>query len=118
MSNVKELKKRIGAAFKALRKRAGYFVRQNWKCCQGCGCAAVPKDKPRYVFYHAQGNAEITEENPSVYLYWGGDDEVQQGMSREGILISLILEAEGLKVEWDGSASDAIKVTYVEDQSK
>lgn len=86
-------------AFKALRK-AGYFARQNFWCCQSCGWAAVPEGKgDKVVFYHNQDNARKVD-GESFHLAWSGD----------GGEIVRILEENGVKVEWDGSPDTRIKV--------
>jgi len=86
-------------AFKALRKE-GFFARQNFWCCQSCGCAAVPEDKSEaYVFYHAQDKQDLVSKG-SCYLAWSGD----------GAKIVEVLTAHGIKTEWDGSANTRIKM--------
>lgn len=86
-------------AFQGLRD-LGYFARQNFKCCQGCGWAAAPKDRrDKAVFYHAQDNEDRIEGKP-VFLSWSGD----------GNEIVTALRAHGLTVEWDGDPNTRILV--------
>lgn len=87
---------KIKKAFSALRK-SGYECHMNWKCCQSCGCAAIKNEK-KYVFYHAQDAERMS--NGYVYLSFGGN----------GHEIARAMERAGLKVEWDGTDDQRIKV--------
>jgi hypothetical protein len=86
-------------AFKILRQR-GYFAKANFWCCQSCGLRAIPDDKRKYVFYHAQDNDGLNERG-ICHLNWGGDPEE----------IKFICESAGLKVTWDGSKNRRIEVS-------
>lgn len=89
----------LTAAFRELRK-LGYFARQNWKCCQSCGCAEVPDDKAdAYVFYHRQ-DTEHMATTGRCYLAWGGD----------GHKIAAVLTKHGLRVDWNGNPNVRIAV--------
>jgi hypothetical protein len=93
------LKDKLNAAFRDLRK-AGYFARQNFACCQSCGCAEVPDDKAEtYVFYHRQ-DAEHLEKDRGTYLAYAGN----------GRFICETFGKQGLAVEWDGSTNTRIWV--------
>ena len=86
-------------AFKALRK-AGYFARQNFLCCQTCGWAAVPEGKgDKVVFYHNQDNSR-KKEGADFHLAWAGD----------GNEIVRILNENGVGAEWSGSDTERILV--------
>jgi hypothetical protein len=90
-------------AFKELRKE-GYFARQNWKCCNSCGWEAIPDEQAKHaVFYYAQ-NANDLKEHGFCHLSWDGD----------GKKIVKILKANGLKVTWNGSKAQKIKVEVTE----
>lgn len=94
---------KLNRAFKALRK-AGYFARQNFWCCQNCGWAAVPDGKDeKVVFYHNQDNEQKLEGEP-FYLAWAGD----------GNEICQILRDAGITVQWDGSDGQRIQVSNYE----
>lgn len=86
---------KIRAAFKELRKM-GWFARQSFWCCQGCGCNAVPeKYKNKFVFYHRQDAEHIRGGNIDkygVYLTHG-----EGGNTTE---ILEILNKHGLNIEW------------------
>lgn len=87
-------------AFKALRKQ-GYFARQNFMCCQGCGWSAVPEGKEdKVVFFHGQDAARMRAGN-DFHLAWAGD----------GNEICRILNENGVETEWDGTTSTRIAVT-------
>lgn len=89
----------LDGAFKALRSR-GYFARQNFWCCQSCGCYAVPKESSeKYVFYHRQ-DAERLKKDGGTMLAWNGDGYE---------IVKVCLEA-GLTVKWNGKESTRIWV--------
>lgn len=90
---------KITAAFKSLRKH-GYFARQNWKCCQTCGGAAIPEAKQdKYAFYHMQDDASISD--GYCYIAWEGD----------GNIICQALFDAGLFVYWNGTNEQRICVS-------
>jgi hypothetical protein len=92
-------KEQLTKAFKELRK-AGYFARQNYQCCQGCAWAEIPDEKSeRAVFYHGQDKRKI-DKYGDVYLAWSGDAEEIVG----------ILKNNGLDVEWSGDENKRIRV--------
>jgi hypothetical protein len=110
-----DFRTQLTAGFKAVRA-AGYFGRQSWKCCQSCGCAAMPEGTERYAFYHAQDRKQLVEAEEvkyrgnkprftppneiGVYLSWGGD----------GNVIAKAFRDAGCTVEWDGKNSTRIWV--------
>jgi hypothetical protein len=90
-------KENLTLAFKELRK-AGYFARQNFLCCQSCAWSAVPDGKDeKVVFYHRQDADDV--QYGRVYLAWSGN----------GAEIVEIL-SKYFNVEWDGSTSTRILV--------
>lgn len=89
----------LNKAFRALRK-AGYFARQNWACCQSCGWAEIPDGRgDKAVFYHAQDNDDKRAGKP-FHMAWSGD----------GHEICRILNANGVKTSWNGSEGQRIMV--------
>jgi hypothetical protein len=96
----REFRDKLTQGFKNIRKQ-GYFARQNFWCCQSCGCAAVPPEYThRYIFYHNQ-DAERINKDLGVYLAWGGNgEEIQKAF----------LEAD-LAVKWDGTNDARIYVS-------
>lgn len=96
----KKIVTNLTKAFAALRK-AGYFARQNFKCCSSCAWYAVPEEKSdKAVFYHAQNNDDKVEGRP-FHLAWDGD----------GDEICRILNENGVETLWDGNKSRKIEVT-------
>jgi len=92
----------LTAVFKELRK-LGYFARQNFMCCQGCGWSAVPEGKEqKVVFYHAQDKSHLRDTN-NLYIAWAGDGEE----------IRRTFETAGYEVEWDGSSHQRILIKNV-----
>ena len=87
---------KLTLAFKALRK-AGYFARQNFWCCQSCGWAAVPDGTEKVVFFHKQ-DADDLRRTGRVHLAWSGD----------GVEICRILGEHGVRTEWNGSGDKRI----------
>ena len=93
------MKSNLTKAFAALRK-AGYFAKQNFWCCQTCGWAAVPDEQAKKaVFYHNQDNARKKAGKPFM-LAWSGD----------GNQICKILNDNGIKTNWSGDEDNRIEV--------
>lgn len=89
---------RLNEAFKDLRK-AGYFARQNFQCCQSCAWSMVPKEKSdKVVFYHQQ-DADHKEDN-EMYVGWAGD----------GKEICDIFDKHYIDTEWDGTSNTRILI--------
>lgn len=91
-------KENLNKAFRALRK-AGYFAKQNFWCCQSCAWSDVPDSQEKVVFYHRQDNDDL-KENGKCRLAWSGD----------GNEIVKILNENGVKTEWDGNNDKRIKI--------
>lgn len=90
--------RKLTIAFRALRK-AGYFAKQNFWCCQSCAWHAVPEERAdRAVFYHQQDKEGLLRGAGSVHLAWSGD----------GHEICRILNENGIETEWDGSENKRI----------
>lgn len=86
-------------AFVALRK-AGYFAKQNFWCCQSCAWSAIPDDKAdKAVFYHNQDNQSKLNGEPFM-LAWSGD----------GNQICKILNENGVETKWSGDTNTRIEV--------
>lgn len=96
----KDFRAKLTKAFRAFRK-AGYYARQNYWCCQTCAWADIPEAMTNnVVFYHHQDNEDIP--TGYVYLAWAGDGE----------FIVRTLNAAGLKASWAAINSSRIKVLY------
>ena len=109
MSDNRNDKQRISAAFKSLRK-LGYVAKMNFMCCMGCGLAAMP-ETDKWVFWHQQDDDHAFEKvnrwadkprnlQHDLMLRWGGDAN----------LIISALRAERLTVEWYGQENRCIQV--------
>lgn len=96
------MKIKLNRFFKALRK-AGYFAKQDFLCCQSCGWAAMDdKEAEKAVFYHHQDTPDI-KAHKSIMLCWSGD----------GIEIVTLAKAAGLAVKWDGTKETRIEVSDI-----
>lgn len=94
------MESKLTKAFKALRK-AGYFARQNFWCCQTCGWADVPDGKEdKVVFYHHQDNDDRIAGQP-FHVAWSGD----------GHEICRIFNENGITTDWDGSENKRIQLS-------
>lgn len=92
-------KSKLTKAFQALRK-AGYFARQNFMCCQGCAWNAMTDEQAeKAVFFHRQ-DAEDLKEEGSCHLAWAGN----------GKEIVKILEDNGVQTKWEGTDNKRIKI--------
>lgn len=106
----------LKAAFQQLRKQ-GLFARMNFKCCQSCGCAAIPKDKEAYCFFHLQDNDNRVAGKPFYLAFGWNHDEAEYGDERTddkvraiGWQIMAALAANNVGAEWDGSPNTRIRV--------
>jgi len=89
---------RLREAFKDLRK-AGYFARQNFTCCQSCAWAEIPKEKSdKVVFYHQQDADGKADDE--MYVGWAGD----------GKEICDIFSNHQIDTEWDGTSNTRILI--------
>lgn len=103
-------KSNLTTAFKMMRTY-GIFARQNFLCCQTCGCNAVDKaveekrkkndDVPLgYCFYHAQDAAILREEGRVMLAYGAIDDNGDS--TAVGSIIAMCLRECGVAYKWDG----------------
>lgn len=104
-------KDRIEQAFMVLRHR-GWFARADWKCCQTCGCAAVPEGQSEhYIFYHHQ-DAEAFQRNR---LRAGGMWLAHSGTHESYELVEALRNV-GLEAYWDGSVMSRVWVGHKGDK--
>jgi len=102
-----EFKEKLNNLFKELRK-IGYVARQNFSCCTSCASyelgdyfskKGIPEGKGRKaVYYHHQNTQDI--DKGFIHLGWSGD----------GTVITTLAKKVGLKVDWNGSKDNKIKV--------
>lgn len=92
---------RMTKAFRELRK-LGYWAKQDWQCCSGCGWSAIPEgvDRSKVVFYHSQ-DKERFDETGRCQLRWAGS----------GPEIVRVMKQFGFAVEWNGRKARCIQVT-------
>ena len=108
---------RITDAFRALRTE-GIIARQNFKCCMGCGSAAICSDIEAMpdakraavtgaVYYSHQdrtGAENRRGEFSGLYISFGAVPGAADGSTAKiGERLATALRSNGLTVEWDGS---------------
>lgn len=108
---------RLDAAFDDLHA-AGIVARQDFLCCQTCGCAEMPQQfetmkasgrTPRgYVFYHTQ-DTERGVEGQGIYLSFGDAsfDESSKSVAVAHEVVD-VLRRHGLQPNWDGTFGQRI----------
>lgn len=110
---------RLDDAFAALEAK-GVISRQHFTCCGTCGSAEIWDEMEAvhnaggptrgYVFYHMQ-DTESAAEGHGLYLNYGACEEGEDaalGIAKE---IVAQIEAEGLRINWNGSHSQRIGVS-------
>lgn len=91
----------IRKAFKELRSD-GWFAEQDFMCCQTCGLAETPDDKP-YIFYHIQ-DTDTLNDYGYTYLSFG------QMTDRQMKHCVSVLDKHMLCPEWDGDYKTRIRI--------
>jgi hypothetical protein len=107
----------ISKAFKKLKNHS-IVAREDYTCCQNCGCARISKYSDRYdgyCFYHDQ-DFECAKETGKLWLAYG-DFEIDDSGENDnelpkqiGKTIVKVLKSFKLKVEWNGDPSERILV--------
>jgi len=106
--NATKVARAIDKTFRALRTAdEPFFAESDFWCCQSCGCAGVPSDRPRYAFYHEQDKENLNRTG-RCNIAWGDTPE-------HGERIAQAMRDNGLSVEWDGTESKRITVFLPED---
>lgn len=101
ISGYNKQKTKLNKCFAKLRK-LGYFAKQNYYCCSGCGWSAIDNDKrEKVVFYHRQ-DYDYMLETGKVYLAWSGNGEE----------IKKVFIDAGFKVEWSGDKGKRILIDF------
>ncbi|GAA3232447.1 hypothetical protein GCM10010532_068560 [Dactylosporangium siamense] len=104
---------RLTDAFRAL-DAAGIVAREDFACCQNCGVSEIGAEATEaapargYVFYHLQ-DAERAAEGGSLWLAYGLFDP-SGDQAAAGAEVVAAVRAQGLHVDWDGSAGQRIHV--------
>ncbi len=102
---------RVRDAFAALEAE-GVVARMSFTCCQTCGHAEIGDEKGAasrgYVFFHQQDAEGLAPGASEVFLAYGGFQVPDEVVARE---VVAALTSQGLAVEWDGTASQRVRVT-------
>lgn len=128
----REVKRRIGEAFRYMRKHNSLVCRQNHFCCQGCASADLGgrieeqnKEKPgRWngaVFFHRQSEDGLKRSGEVCIYYFHAkdvadpsgalvDENRPKDAAEIGQIIKEVCECFGLEVEWNGSPMQAVTV--------
>jgi hypothetical protein len=106
-----EFKQRIVIAFKALRKQ-GYICRQDFWCCQSCGCSAISQmkkakgqDNPKFVFWHHQDTSGFHDATSNFSHRMRGYERLKAMNVGEPELPN----PPGLYVSWGGDGEAIVK---------
>ncbi|XVU29760.1 DUF6891 domain-containing protein [Actinoplanes sp. CA-054009] len=103
---------RLTSAFRAL-DRARIVAREEFTCCRTCGVSEIGDEVADgetargFVFYHDQ-DAERAAAGGSLWLAFGSFGTVPA--EQVGAEVAAALRAEGLSVDWDGSAGQRLHV--------
>jgi len=112
----------LKALFAQLRKD-GLMAKQSFMCCMGCACAAIgdvaTKNPGKYrgAFYYHKQDADMLRDKGETYFGFGAlDDKGEPGTEEETVKIGnevkKLAEALGLKVTWDGTAHERMKLRF------
>ena len=107
----------LNKAFAKLRK-TGIIARQNYLCCQSCGCAGVDRDfirlsaenqasKTGFCFYHRQ-DSDSRDRGHNFHLTFGVFRESRGDPVAIGQKIVEVLVGCGIPAKWNGSSDTRI----------
>lgn len=105
---------RLDAAFGAL-ERSGITARQNFSCCNTCGCSEIGAEmddsgkRRGFAFFHMQDTSRAVD-GMGVMLSYGAHDGTAGSGVAIGREIAAAITAAGLTCEWDGSFDKRINV--------
>ena len=113
---------RCAAAFAEL-EASGVVARMAFTCCQNCGAHEIGDEVPPgassrgYVFFHRQDADGLGKPHAALFLSYGAFSDLELTAEEYdaealavGNLVTRTLEANGLRVDWDGSLSKRIHV--------
>jgi hypothetical protein len=118
---------RLDAAFGDLEANYGVLARQDYWCCQTCGCAAIADEmaetrkgkrnkKPPgalgYVFFHNQ-DTEAAVERGGLMLAYGSSDVLDERTRAVGRVIVGVLREHHLEPAWNGDIGTRIFVPII-----
>jgi hypothetical protein len=116
---------RLDAAFADLEEHFAVVARQDYWCCQTCGCAAIgdelaatrkgkkgekgkkPPGALGYVFFHNQ-DTEAAVDGGGLFLAYGSADIVDDRTRAVGEIVVSVLRRHELAPEWDGNIATRI----------
>lgn len=105
--DAREARKKIGLAFKTLRK-LNIRAKANFMCCTGCATAAMSlKGYAGGVYWHHQAEQGFKE---SGQLYIGFFTDKGDGSVVIGAALAAALKEQGLDVEWDGTGETKVAI--------
>lgn len=113
--NYHSIKDALNIAFRALRK-LNIVALQRTPCCQSCSLAELcdvmkekkNKKKLGAVYYHQQDLCQLREQG-SLHIRFTCREK-QKNMMQVGALAAVALASAGLRVVWDGTEHQAIRV--------
>jgi len=113
MDKATEFRKRLLAAFAALRKQK-IVARANYLCCGSCAAAGIGEYVKKIgakggVYWHDQDDENVPE--GFVYVGFGARDDGDDAEIGRALVDAL--KAQGLKVEWDGTAMHRVMAEAV-----
>lgn len=103
---------KLERAFELL-EASGVLARDNFTCCQNCGHSEIGDARADtsydgYTFFHLQ-DTERAASGSSLFLAYGSFSE-DTGAEAIGRRVIDAIQAQGLTVEWDGTADTRISV--------
>ena len=112
----RETRPLVMKAFRRLRK-AGYVAKANFMCCGTCASSACFEEaeetkKAGVVWWHKQDDTSYRETG-ELWIGFGSVDDVSESTNSDAVgqdVVKALVDA-GLKVEWNGSSKQRIRVT-------
>ena len=110
----------VNKLFKMCRA-VGLFARQNYWCCNSCGCAALESDmQPKHVgwlFYNQQDTDAFVFDGVEdsvlwrpLWLTYGDPKGDPEDTIAVGHMILALMSELGLQTEWDGNPNTRINI--------
>lgn len=109
---------RLDAAFVELERQYGLIARHDYACCSSCGLHSLKREfreggkrSKGYTFYCVQ-TTDYAMESGELHLQHGAfDTEGYCEHDRDlGLTIASVMQAHGLKINWNGKADTTIQV--------
>jgi hypothetical protein len=103
----------VAEVFRRLQS-AGLIARMNWRCCLGCGTAAMwteLRKQPQacgWAFFHRQDAAHYRKSGRLYVAYGARPGCSPDTAARVGQFVQRVFRDCGFAVEWDGSPESRI----------